>query len=126
MTPADHIEKLDRRIQSFGSENAFPAHLFCSLPQTLECAADRREFALAVTVSKRISEGICRLAKFHFQLVKLGMDKCVQLGRQFDSTPREGCQLRRETRECADQQFELALLFRGKTKQRNPFRDLHR
>ena len=90
MTPADDFEKLDRRIQAFGSENAFPTNLFCSLAQTLECAADRRKFTPAVTFPKGISEGICHLAKFNFQLLKLGMHKCVQLRRKFESAPRQG------------------------------------
>ena len=90
MTPADDFEKLDRRIHTLGSENAFPANLLCSSAQSLECAMDRREFAPAVAFPKGISEGICDLAKFNFQLLKLRMYKCVQICREIDSTPREG------------------------------------
>src|SRR5271165_2417064 len=126
LTPAYDFEKLDRRIQTFGSENAFPANLFCTLAQTLECAADCREFTPAVTFPKAISEGICHLAKFNFQLLKFGMHKCVQLRRKVETAPRKGRSLSRETRECAYKQFELALLLSRKTEQRNSFCSLQR
>src|SRR6202049_1822322 len=68
-----------------------------------------------LAVPKAISESICHLAKFDFQLLKLGMHKCVQLRRKFESAPRKGRSLSRETRECAYKQFELALLLYCKT-----------
>jgi hypothetical protein len=59
------------------------ANLFCSSAQTVECAADRRESTPPVTFPKTISEGICHLTEFDFQLVKLRMYKSLQLRRKF-------------------------------------------
>ena len=58
------------------------ANLFCSSAQTVECPADRRESTPAVTFPKTISEGICHLTEFDFQLVKLRMYKSLQLRRK--------------------------------------------
>src|SRR5262245_58757008 len=65
LTPADDFEKLNRRVQTFGSENAFSANLVCSSAQTVECAADRREFTPAVAFPETISESICHLPEFN-------------------------------------------------------------